>query len=191
MAFEIYFKPSGTIGEASTAVYGAKDTSSTVTVDDVTYSGSSEPTVTEFNDSGGGRWLILLDDLVEGDYTVELEDSMSGPPMPPPAPPPQTESFSFSVDGGPFALSITHPANNGSVRCKNVVTWGPSSHSISEATLTINGMASNGTIKRDAGNGKPYVVQFLPALVMQATAATIKIKNSNNDEVTINVTVNP
>jgi hypothetical protein len=180
MSFEIYFEPSGTIGVTSTGTYGIKDGMASVTVGSITYPGSTPPASSSYTGLLDVRWIIFWDDLVDGDYTVQLADSGSST---------QPDPFSFTVGLSASAVTITHPANNATVKAKNVVVWGDSTHSITEATLTMNGTSYPGMVLRGPSANRPYLIQFAQLIVAGATAATIKIKNSNGDEVTINVTV--
>jgi hypothetical protein len=179
MSFAFYFKPSGTINVASTGTYGVKDALASVTLDSISPTG---PTATPYNDSAGVRWLVFFDGLGDDAYTVQLEDS-DGPPQPDP--------FEFTVNTGLEGLTISHPAPNGTVRAQNVVAWGDSSHNITEAKLTYNGVTYTGTVLRDGGGTVPYIVQFPSVALLAPLSGTLKIKNSNGDEVTIPVTVDP
>jgi hypothetical protein len=182
-SFAFYYQPSGTITAASTGTYGIKDTTATVTNDSDTYPSGHPPTVTAFNDTFGPRWLVFFDDLVTGDYSVQLHDSDGGSTQPPP--------FSFSVSLTRSVLTITHPANNATVRSMNVVVWGDSTDPITTATLTMNGVDHPGAVLRNPSTNRPYIVQFPSMALVEAASGTITIKNGNGDVVTINVTVNP
>ena len=181
MSFAFFFQPSGTITATSTGTYGTKDPTASVTENSIGHLGLS-PVVSTWNDPVGERWLVFLDDLEGGSYSVQLNSS---------GPPPQPDSFSFSVALSGSLVTLTHPANGGTVRARNVVAWGDSTHSIVEATLTVNGAAFPGVVLRAPSTSRPYVVQFPSLSVGASTAGTLEIKNSNNDEVTINLTVDP
>ena len=183
MSFEFYSTPSGTIGVASVGAYGSKDPTATVTVGSITSPpGVTPPVTTLFNDGGDERWIVYFDDLTDGTYVVQL--AVSGGSLPP-------GPFSSTVGLSGSGVTIAHPANNATVRGKNVVTWGDSTHPITEATLTVNGVVYNGTVLRAPSLNRPYVIQFPKLTLVVAQPATLKIKNSNGDEITINVTVAP
>jgi hypothetical protein len=180
--FNCYWKPSGTIGVTSTGTYGLKAPAASVTVGSITYPGPTPPASSSYAGIMDDRWIIFWDDLVDGDYTVQLADSGSST---------QPDAFSFTVGLVASGVSIAHPANGATVKGKNVVAWGDSTHSITEAKLTVNGVVYDGTVLRGPSANRPYVIQFPKLTLTTSYSATLKVKNSNNDELTINLTVDP